>query len=94
MCSKRSSFKLQLFICLQLRKKIQEKAKDGTLVVTSSNSSNGDGHNKTEVRKRGRWDQTVNQATEVPAKKAALLPMAPSWEAADVRVIHLCLSSL
>lgn len=70
----------RFIIPLQLRKKIQEKAKDGTLVVNSS--SNGDG-SKSEIRKRGRWDQTVN-ATEVPAKKVALLPQAPTWEGGDV----------
>ena len=66
---------------LQLRKKIQEKAKDGTLVISSTPSSNGDG-SKTETRKRGRWDQTVNlaAAAEVPAKKATLLPQAPTWD--------------
>lgn len=50
----------------ELRKKIQEKAKDGTLKVSSSN---GDGA-RTEAKKRGRWDL---EEQFVPAKK-------PTWD--------------
>lgn len=58
----------------QLRKKIIEKSKDGTL---NKNSSNGDG-SKGEQRKRGRWDQTIDDQF-VPAKKIAG-GATPSWE--------------
>lgn len=57
-----------------MRKKIIEKSKDGTL---NKNSSNGDG-SKGEQRKRGRWDQTIDDQF-VPAKKIAG-GATPSWE--------------
>lgn len=49
---------------MQIRKAILEKAKDGTLKV-----SNGD--SKTVTKKRGRWDQTVEESF-VPSKKKTL----------------------
>ncbi|XP_031624430.1 splicing factor 3B subunit 1 isoform X1 [Contarinia nasturtii] len=57
----------------ELRKKIQEKSKDGTLVK----SSNGDASKAAEPRKRGRWDQTIDDQF-VPAKKAAGA-VTPTW---------------
>lgn len=74
----------------QLRKKIQEKAKDGTLKVSSSSSSssssaaNGDASKApvAEAKKRGRWDQTVEE-TFVPPKKLAV-PATPTWGDAEV----------
>lgn len=60
----------------QLRKKILEKSKDGTLVKVS----NGDGILKpSEPRKRGRWDQTIDEQF-VPAKKITPAgAVTPSW---------------
>lgn len=55
-----------------MRKKIQEKAKDGTLI----RSSNGDA-SKVGERKRGRWDQTIDDQF-VPAKKVAGAA-TPTW---------------
>lgn len=46
-----------------MRKKILEKAKDGSLKVN--------GEVKTAPKKRGRWDQTVEESP-VPAKKKTL----------------------
>lgn len=64
----------------ELRKKIQEKAKDGTLKVTApSSSSNG------EAKKRGRWDQTIDEQF-VPAKKSASGAVTPTWDS-DVSII-------
>ncbi|CAH1995277.1 unnamed protein product [Acanthoscelides obtectus] len=54
----------------ELRKKLIEKAKDGTLKAT-----NGDV--KATPKKRGRWDQTVDEAV-VPAKKKTLSVATPS----------------
>lgn len=59
----------------ELRKKIQEKAKDGTLKVTASN---GDG-SRGEAKKRGRWDQTIEEQF-VPAKKSASGALTPTWD--------------
>lgn len=57
-----------------MRKKIQEKSKDGTLVK----SSNGDASKAaSEPRKRGRWDQTIDDQF-VPAKKATGAA-TPTW---------------
>lgn len=56
----------------ELRKKIQEKAKDGTLKV----SSNGD---SSQAKKRGRWDQTIEEQF-VPAKKTASGALTPTWD--------------
>lgn len=75
----------------ELRKRILEKSKEGTL---QRNFGNGDGTKAqqqqqlaaaaagAEPRKRGRWDQTVEDQF-VPAKKAAA-STTPSW--ADVEV--------
>lgn len=59
----------------ELRKKIQEKAKDGTLKITASN---GDG-SRSEAKKRGRWDQTIDEQF-VPAKKSASGALTPTWD--------------
>ncbi|XP_053949010.1 splicing factor 3B subunit 1 [Anastrepha ludens] len=61
----------------ELRRKIQEKSKDGTLVK----SSNGEVPKETTTRKRGRWDQTVSESF-VPAKVVATPNSAstPTWE--------------
>ncbi|XP_076251577.1 splicing factor 3b subunit 1 isoform X1 [Rhynchophorus ferrugineus] len=71
----------------ELRKKILEKAKDGSLKV-----QNGD--SKSSQKKRGRWDQTVEESF-VPAKKKTLsvttssTAATPIWEGdktpADIR---------
>ena len=57
----------------ELRKKIQEKSKDGSLKV-----SNGDS-NRSEPKKRGRWDQTIDEQF-VPAKKSATGSTTPTWD--------------
>jgi splicing factor 3B subunit 1 len=67
----------------ELRKKIQEKSKDGSLKV----SSNGDSLPK----KRGRWDQTVDEQF-VPAKKSASGAITPTWEA-DVSINLLIITT-
>ncbi|XP_004535089.1 splicing factor 3B subunit 1 [Ceratitis capitata] len=61
----------------ELRRKIQEKSKDGTLLK----SSNGEVPKETTTRKRGRWDQTVSESF-VPAKVSATPNSAatPTWE--------------
>lgn len=60
---------------LQLRKKIAEKAKEGTLKVISN------GEAKLAPKKRGRWDQTADSGDVTPAKKK--VPDSP-WEKEDV----------
>lgn len=64
-------------LCLQLRKKIQEKSKEGTLKVSAS-------ENGSAPKRRGRWDQTVEDAF-VPAKKVAAGAATPTWGDGDVR---------
>lgn len=70
----------------QVRKKILEKAKDGSLKVTN-------GEAKSAPKKRGRWDQTVEESP-VPAKKKTLgvatnsSATTPLWDA-DVSSIKL-----
>ncbi|XP_067641774.1 splicing factor 3B subunit 1 [Eurosta solidaginis] len=63
----------------EIRRKIQEKSKDGTLVK----SSNGEIPKETTTRKRGRWDQTVSESF-VPAKATAVTTpnsaATPTWE--------------
>ncbi|XP_018801523.1 PREDICTED: splicing factor 3B subunit 1 [Bactrocera latifrons] len=61
----------------ELRRKIQEKSKEGTLVKTS----NGEATKEPTTRKRGRWDQTVSESF-VPAKVSATPNSAatPNWE--------------
>lgn len=61
-----------------MRKKIQEKSKDGTLVK----SANGDAPKAVEPRKRGRWDQTIDEQF-VPAKKSAGA-VTPTWNDVEV----------
>lgn len=68
-----------------MRKKIQEKSKDGTLIK----SSNGDASKASEPRKRGRWDQTIDEQF-VPAKKAAGA-VTPTWN--DVEVSYFPFSA-
>ncbi|KAK0160483.1 hypothetical protein PV328_007891 [Microctonus aethiopoides] len=57
----------------ELRKKIVEKAKDGTLKAN--------GEPKPVPKKRGRWDQTEDAPT---AKKPALAATPTSWDNVDV----------
>ncbi|XP_055371033.1 splicing factor 3B subunit 1 isoform X2 [Condylostylus longicornis] len=66
----------------ELRRKIIEKSKDGTL----QKSSNGEVIKPPEPRKRGRWDQTVNDSF-IPAKQissnSSMTPSGaatPTWE--------------
>lgn len=62
----------------QIRKKIFEKAKDGSLKITN-------GEAKSTPKKRGRWDQTVDEVV-VPTKKKTLSistssnAATPVWE--------------
>lgn len=65
-----------------MRKKIQEKAKDGTLKV-----SNGDQQRAQEPKKRGRWDQTIDEQF-VPAKKPASGALTPTWDT-DVSELNI-----
>ena len=68
-------------VCSQIRKKILDKSKDGTLKVVS----NGDA-TKAAPKKRGRWDQTVEEA--VPAKKKA--DGQSAWDKEDVSRGTIC----
>lgn len=78
LCKKHLTNKI-FFFDLKLRKKIQEKSKDGTLVK----SSNGDASKSVpEQRKRGRWDQTIDDQF-VPAKKVAG-SVTPTWNDVEV----------
>ncbi|XP_046390024.1 splicing factor 3B subunit 1 isoform X1 [Ischnura elegans] len=58
----------------ELRKKLAEKAKDGTLKPVS----NGDAP-KAAPKKRGRWDQTAEETPTQPSKKKA----ASLWDAPE-----------
>lgn len=60
----------------QLRKKIIEKSKDGSLKVSN-------GEVKSAPKKRGRWDQTVDEAL-TPAKKKTLSVSTPNSAATPV----------
>lgn len=75
------SFVLKMYICIfmQLRKKIQEKSKEGTLKVNAS-------ENGSAPKRRGRWDQTVEDAF-VPAKKTAAGSATPTWGDGDVSFV-------
>lgn len=65
-----------LFLSIfQLRKKLLEKSKDGSLKVTNGDS-------KTVPKKRGRWDQTEEVA--VPAKKKTLAVSTSSTAATPI----------
>jgi splicing factor 3B subunit 1 len=67
---------------LQLRKKIQEKSKDGTLKVSNGDMSNKSAAATAAVKKRGRWDQGQDgEAT--PAKKKVL---SSTWDKEDASV--------
>lgn len=65
-----------LYWNLQLRKKLIEKSKDGTLKIAN-------GETKSAPKKRGRWDQTVDEAM-VPTKKKTLSVSTPSSAATPV----------
>ncbi len=77
------------FQIFQLRKKILEKAKDGTL----QQSRNGDSYKTVEPRKRGRWDQTIDEQF-VPAKKTAAEAATPTWGDVEVSVHYITLTLL
>ncbi|XP_063232922.1 splicing factor 3B subunit 1 isoform X2 [Bacillus rossius redtenbacheri] len=65
----------------ELRKKISDKSRDGTLKPVA----NGDVP-KSAPKKRGRWDQTTGDDTPTPAKKKATGPTVvsnSSWEKED-----------
>ncbi|XP_055676623.1 splicing factor 3B subunit 1 isoform X1 [Lutzomyia longipalpis] len=55
----------------ELRKKILDKARDGTLKISNGEAQKG------ETRKRGRWDQTIDNF--VPAKKSLPGAATPTW---------------
>lgn len=61
-------------VYLQLRKKLAEKAKDGTLKAN--------GEPKPAPKKRGRWDQTDDAPT--PKKSSGTTATPTSWDNADV----------
>lgn len=66
-------------MCLQLRKKLAEKAKEGTLKAN--------GEPKPAPKKRGRWDQTDDAPT--PKKASGTTATPTSWDNADVsELIH------
>lgn len=81
-------------LCPQLRKKILEKSKDGSL---QRNSGNGEASKSASVlappeqRKRGRWDQTVDEQFQ-PAKKSAGAAgsATPSWTDVEVSDNNSC----
>ncbi|KAF6208816.1 hypothetical protein GE061_014557 [Apolygus lucorum] len=58
----------------EIRRKLVEKAKDGTLKVVQSN---GDA---TKAKKRGRWDQTVDSEGVVAKKKSAEATTPTTWD--------------
>lgn len=59
-----------------MRKRLAEKAKDGTLKAN--------GESKLAPKKRGRWDQT----DDAPAtKKLSSVAATPTWDNADVRIL-------
>ena len=61
-------------LCPQIRRKMVEKAKEGTLKPVSS--TNGE----VKAKKRGRWDQTVETDASAPKKKAS----DATWEKDEV----------
>ena len=63
----------------QLRKRILEKSKDGSL-----KSSNGDAAKGIEPRKRGRWDQTVDDQFISTKKQHISGSATPLWGEMDV----------
>ncbi|XKL60534.1 hypothetical protein PGB90_007591 [Kerria lacca] len=58
----------------EIRRKLAEKAKDGTLKAVADEVTLG--------KKRGRWDKTADGIAAVPAKKKALATESP-WEKDD-----------
>lgn len=63
---------------MQIRKKLVEKAKDGTLKVNEEV--------KPAPKRRGRWDQTDD--TPTPKKPALAATTPTSWDNADVSIIQ------
>lgn len=61
-----------------MRKRLAEKAKDGTLKAN--------GEPKPTPKKRGRWDQTDD--TPVQKKLSGTSATPTSWDNADVRLLH------
>lgn len=70
---------------LQLRKKILEKSKDGSLKSTN-------GEVKSAPKKRGRWDQTVDE-TVVPSKKKTLSVSTNSGAVTPIWDADVCISN-
>lgn len=71
----------------QVRKKLLEKAKDGTLKPVVSEEPAA-----IVGKKRGRWDKTADGVAAVPAKKKAIsVPVESTWEKDDVRISSVCL---
>lgn len=58
-------------------------------------TSNGEAKNNTAAtgKKRGRWDQTVEEHF-LPAKKQVTSTTPTSWEAADVIIIYIYLKTI
>lgn len=67
------------YIFVQLRKRLVEKAKDGTLKAN--------GEPKLAPRKRGRWDQTDD--TPGQKKLSGTVATPTSWDNADVCFMYL-----
>jgi len=69
---------LNFFSFVQLRKRLAEKAKDGSLKAN--------GEPKLAPKKRGRWDQT----DDISAKRSAIGTGATptSWDNADVCLLY------
>uniref|UniRef100_A0A182SDN7 Splicing factor 3B subunit 1 domain-containing protein n=1 Tax=Anopheles maculatus TaxID=74869 RepID=A0A182SDN7_9DIPT len=61
----------------ELRKKIQEKAKDGSLKISMTGVAAKPA--PVEAKKRGRWDQAVDVQFVAPKKVA--VPATPTWDA-------------
>ncbi|XP_044726974.1 splicing factor 3B subunit 1 [Chrysoperla carnea] len=61
---------------VEVRKKILEKAKEGTLKIQTN------GESKSAPKKRGRWDQTVDESPAPTKKKAVLSSVmaTPTWD--------------
>ncbi|EAA06480.5 LOW QUALITY PROTEIN: splicing factor 3B subunit 1-like [Anopheles arabiensis] len=68
----------------ELRKKIQEKAKDGSLKINSTAQAAKPA--PVEAKKRGRWDQAVDEQFVAPKKLA--VPATPSWDAEKTPADH------
>uniref|UniRef100_A0A182J3Z3 Splicing factor 3B subunit 1 domain-containing protein n=1 Tax=Anopheles atroparvus TaxID=41427 RepID=A0A182J3Z3_ANOAO len=74
----------------ELRKKIQEKAKDGTLKISTNGSMKQQQSQlqlpMPEPKKRGRWDQAVEEHF-IPPKKPSV-PATPTWDAEKTPADH------